>query len=316
MKKHVIFIVGPTAVGKTSLTIELAKALDGEVIYADSMQIYKEMNIGTAKPSKQEQEGIPHYMIDEIFPDEDFSVADFEVRAKQHIQEILSRGKTPIVSGGTGLYVNALLYDMDFGKSVSNPSFRNTLKEESELYGKDYIYQKLQKVDPKAAEKIHPNNLVKVIRALEINYETGENLGDFKEDLQLTSEFQPILIGLNRKRKNLYERINLRVDIMIEEGLVKEVKRLLEKGYSKELKAFKGLGYKEIIRYLNGENTLHDAIRILKKNTRRYAKRQITWFKRYDFIKWFLVDRYEKEEVLLNEVLGYIEKKNKEGIYD
>lgn len=311
-----IFIVGPTAVGKTSLTIELAKALDGEVIYADSMQIYKEMNIGTAKPSKQEQEGIPHYMIDEIFPDEDFSVADFEVRAKQHIQEILSRGKTPIVSGGTGLYVNALLYDMDFGKSVSNPSFRNTLKEESELYGKDYIYQKLQKVDPKAAEKIHPNNLVKVIRALEINYETGENLGDFKEDLQLTSEFQPILIGLNRKRKNLYERINLRVDIMIEEGLVKEVKRLLEKGYSKELKAFKGLGYKEIIRYLNGENTLHDAIRILKKNTRRYAKRQITWFKRYDFIKWFLVDRYEKEEVLLNEVLGYIEKKNKEGIYD
>ncbi len=309
MQKPVIFIVGPTAVGKTKLTVELAKALDGEVIYADSMQIYKEMNIGTAKPTEEEQKGIPHYMIDEVAPNEDFSVADYEERAKKHIHEILSHGKVPIVSGGTGLYINALLYDMDFGNTVSNTELRKSLKEESELYGKDYVHGKLEKVDPKAAEKIHPNNLVKVIRALEVNHETGANQGDFKEDLQLTTEFQPILIGLNRKRKNLYERINLRVDLMIEEGLIQEVKDLLDKGYPKELKAFKGLGYKEVIRYLQGDNTLHDAIRILKKNTRRYAKRQITWFKRYDFIKWFLLDRYEEEEILLKEVLDYIENK-------
>lgn len=301
-----IFIVGPTAVGKTKLTVELAKALNGEVIYADSMQIYKEMSIGTAKPSKAEQEGVPHYLIDEVSPEEDFSVAEYENRAKKLIQDILKRGKVPIVSGGTGLYINALLYDMDYGNAISNNELRDTLQQESAIYGKDYVYQKLQQVDPKAAKKIHPNNLVKVIRALEINHETGENLGDFSEDLLPTTEFQPILIGLNRKRKDLYERINERVDLMIEQGLVKEVKALLSKGYSKDLKAFKGLGYKEIIRYLNQENTLQDAIRILKKNTRRYAKRQITWFNRYDFIKWFLVDRYENDETLLKEVLDYI----------
>lgn len=305
-----IFIVGPTAVGKTKLTVELAKALGGEVIYADSMQIYKEMNIGTAKPTEEEKKEIPHYMIDEVPPNADFSVADYEARAKKHIHEIISRGKTPIVSGGTGLYINALLYDMDFGNTVSNETLRSHLQKEGKLHGKEFIHDKLRKVDPKAAEKIHPNNLVKVIRALEVNHETGKNLGDFKEDLELTKEFQPILIGLNRRRKNLYDRINLRVDLMIEDGLIKEVKELLAKGYSQDLKAFKGLGYKEIIRYLNGENTLHDAIRILKKNTRRYAKRQITWFKRYDFIKWFLLDRYEGEETLLKEVLDYIESRN------
>ncbi len=310
MDNQVIFIVGPTAVGKTKLTVELAKILDGEVVYADSMQIYKEMNIGTAKPSKEEQGGVPHYLIDEVFPDEDFSVAEFECRAKEHIQDILKRGKVPIVSGGTGLYVNALLYNMDFGNAVSNEELRRTLEEESNTYGKEYVYQKLQKIDPKAAIKIHPNNLIKVIRALEINQETGENLGDFKEDLKPTSDFQPILIGLNRKRKDLYERINYRVDLMIEEGLVNEVESLLTMGYSQDLKAFKGLGYKEIIRYLNEENTLLDAVRILKKNTRRYAKRQITWFKRYDFIKWFLVDRYDNEETLLKEVLDYIEREH------
>jgi len=307
VKNRVIFIVGPTAVGKTKLTVELAKALNGEVVYADSMQIYKEMNIGTAKPSKEELEGVPHYLVDEIPPEEDFSVATFESYAKEHIQNILKRGKVPIVSGGTGLYVNALLYDMDFGNAVSNEELRNKLEEESNTYGKEYVYQKLQNIDPQAAEKIHPNNLVKVIRALEINHETGENVGNFTEDLQRTSEFQPILIGLNRKRKNLFERINQRVDLMIEEGLVEEVDALLAKGYSQDLKAFKGLGYKEIIRYLNGENTLHDAVRILKKNTRRYAKRQITWFKRYDFIKWFLVDRYDAEEALVKDVMNYIE---------
>lgn len=307
MKHQVVFIVGPTAVGKTKLTVELAKKLDGEVIYADSMQIYKEMDIGTAKPSMEEREGIPHYLIDEVTPESDFSVAEFEARAKEHIQAILSRGKVPIVSGGTGLYVNALLYEMDFGNAVSNEELRQTLESESKTYGKEYVYRKLQEIDPKGAEKIHPNNLVKVIRALEINYETGENLGDFKEDLKLTAEFEPILIGLNRKRKDLYERINKRVDLMMEEGLIKEVEALLEKGYDPELKAFRGLGYKEIIRYLQGENTKNDAIRILKKNTRRYAKRQITWFKRYSFIKWFLVDRYESDEVLLEEVLNHIQ---------
>ena len=227
MGNHVIFIVGPTAVGKTKLTVELAKVLNGEVVYADSMQIYKEMNIGTAKPNKQEQEDIPHYLINEVSPDEDFSVAEFEFRAKQYIRDILKRGKIPIVSGGTGLYVNALLYDMDFGNSVSNEELRHTLQIESTTYGKEYIYRKLQKIDPNAAEKIHPNNVIKVIRALEINQETGENVGNFKEDLKPTSEFQPILIGLNRKRKDLYERINYRVDLMMEQGLVQEVKDLL-----------------------------------------------------------------------------------------
>lgn len=311
-----IFIVGPTAVGKTKLTVELAKVLDGEVISADSMQVYKYMNIGTATPDKEERRGVPHYLIDEVSPEEDFSVAEFEEKAKKHIKDILSRNKVPIISGGTGLYINALLYEMDFGNTVSNEKLRERLYTESEKLGKSYVYEKLQKIDPNAAKKIHPNNLVKVIRALEINHETGKNIGDFKNDLTLTKEFQPILIGLNRKRKNLYDRINTRVDLMIEEGLIEEVQDLLTNGYPQDLKSFKGLGYKEIIRYINGENSLHDAIRILKKNTRRYAKRQITWFNRYDFIKWFQVDRYEAEETLLSEVLEYIECEKGRSAHD
>lgn len=308
MKTKVLFVVGPTAVGKTDMAIYLAKELRGEIISADSMQIYRHMNIGTAKPTLEEQEGIPHHLIDCIEPNESFTVAEFQRRAKDLINEITSRGKLPIVAGGTGLYVNSLLYKMDFTSSVSNWQLRSQLEEEAKTLGPEYLHNRLKELDLEAAERIHPNNIKRVIRALEVNL-AGERMGDFRSDILPEDDYDSLILGLTRDREELYERVNQRVDLMLDQGLIEEVQSLLERGYSEDLTAFKGLGYKEIIAYLKGRWDLAGAIDILKRDTRRYAKRQLTWFKRYNMIKWYNLSHYPHREklfaVIMQEVEGH-----------
>jgi len=303
VKKRLLIIVGPTAVGKTDTSILVANELNGEIISADSMQIYKYMDIGTAKPTLEERKGIPHHLIDVVNPDENFSVAEFQKLAKNKINELVLNKKLPIVSGGTGLYINSLIYDMDFTKSVSNWKLREELQEEANEMGNEYIHNKLKEIDPSAADRIHPNNLKKVIRAIEVYYETGDKIGDFSKDIKLNEEYEFFLVGLTRDREELYERINIRVDIMIKQGLVEEVKKLLDLGYSKELVSSNGLGYKEIIRYLEDEYDLDEAINILKRDTRRYAKRQLTWFKRYSDINWYDLSNYSSNENLAEDII-------------
>ncbi|AKL95385.1 tRNA dimethylallyltransferase MiaA [Clostridium aceticum] len=307
MKKKLLILVGPTAVGKTDTSIALAMKLKGEIISADSMQIYKHMNIGTAKPSIEEIQGIPHHLMDIVEPNEDFSVAAFQQKAKVAIEEITYKNKLPIIVGGTGLYVNAIIYNMDFTSTISNWDLRNQLQEEADKYGNEYLHDKLREIDPDAAERIHKNNVKRVIRAIEIFHESGEKIGNFREDVQLTNEYDFLLIGLTRDREELYDRINKRVDIMMEEGLIEEVKKLLEMGYPEDLVAFKGLGYKEIISYLNGSIPLEEAITILKRDTRRYAKRQLTWFRRFENIQWYNLSEYPSKEELINNIQEYIE---------
>jgi len=307
-KKNILLIVGPTAVGKTDCAIQLAKRLNGEIISADSMQIYKEMDIGTAKVTKNEQDGVKHHLIDIITPDTDFSVAEFQKLAFDLIDDIHKRGKLPIISGGTGLYINSILYDMDFNKTYSDSSFRNQLAKECSEKGKVFLHDKLTKIDPKAAKRIHPNNVKRVIRALEINHINKSNMRDFSTDIKLNSKYNPILIGLIRDRATLYERINLRVDLMIQQGLLEEVQNLLAQGYSKELTSLQALGYKEIVDYLNGKFDLEEMIEILKQSTRRYAKRQLTWFNRYSKIEFFDVGQYTKSIYLTNDIIKFIKQ--------
>ncbi len=307
-KKNILLIVGPTAAGKTDCAIQLAKRLNGEIISADSMQIYKEMNIGTAKVTENEQNGVKHHLIDIISPDTDFSVAEFQKLAFDLVCDIHKRGKLPIISGGTGLYINSILYDMDFSKTYSDSSFREQMTKECNKSGNIFLHDKLKKVDPKAAERIHPNNVKRVIRALEINHVSNSNMGDFSTDIKLNSKYNSILIGLTRDRAKLYERVNLRVDLMIKQGLVEEVENLLIKGYSKDLVSLQGLGYKEIADYVDGKCDLDEAIEILKRSTRRYAKRQLTWFNRYSQIEFFNVDQYTKSISLTNDIIKFLKQ--------
>lgn len=307
MKKSLIIIVGPTAVGKTDIAIEIAKKINGEIISADSMQIYKYMDIGTAKPSKEEMQGIPHYLIDEVEPDQEFNVAVFQKRSFQYIDTILSKKKFPMVVGGTGLYISSLVYPLDFTESVSNWEYREKLDNIANKKGNIYLHNLLKEIDPESAKNIHPNNRKKVIRALEVYQETGKTMSNYKkEDKNKDLPFSFIMIGLTMERQLLYERINKRVDVMIEKGLIEEVKWLLDKGYDKSLISMQGLGYKELIGYLEGQYTLEEAIYILKRDTRRFAKRQLTWFRRDNRIHWFQVDKYSSKSLLLKELLREI----------
>lgn len=309
MKKPLVIIVGPTGVGKTDLSIEIAKKMNGEIISADSMQVYKYMNIGSAKPSIKERDPIPHYLMDEIDPREEFSVAQYQKKAKEYIEKILSSGKLPIIVGGTGLYVNSIIYNIDFTETVSNWDLRKQLENETRKYGNAYIHDKLRSIDPEAAARIHPNNIKRVIRALEVYYEGGEKIKDFQESLVENPAYRYAMIGLIRDRKELYERINLRVDLMIQQGLIEEVKRLMALGLDMDAISMKGLGYKEIIRYLKGDYSLETAVETIKRDTRRYAKRQITWFKRYDQIQWFDIGAYKEKKVFLHDIVNFIEGK-------
>ncbi|MFL8711619.1 tRNA (adenosine(37)-N6)-dimethylallyltransferase MiaA [Clostridioides sp. GD02377] len=306
MKKiPLIILTGPTAVGKTDLSIKLAKDMNAEIISADSMQIYKYMDIGSAKVTEEEMQGVKHYLIDEVKPDYPFSVSEFQQRAKKYIYEINQKGKSVLVTGGTGLYLNSLIYNMDFAKSDANNELRDELQNQLAEKGIDYMHDRLKLLDEEAANRIHKNNTKRVIRALEVCL-SGKKMNDFSSDLKFNEEYEPIIIVLNRNREHLYERINMRVDIMLENGLVEEVKKLLSMGFKKDMISMQGIGYKEILKYLDGEYTYEEAIEIIKRDSRRYAKRQITWFKRYEIAKWFDLDKYESIDTLKNEIILYI----------
>ncbi len=298
----VIVIVGPTASGKTRLSIELARRINGEIISADSMQIYKYMDIGTAKPDLEEMAGIKHYLIDEISPDEEFSVAKYRELALKYIDRILKEGKHPIVAGGTGLYVNALVYNINFSETISDWELREKLKKESEEKGNRYLYEQLLEIDPEAAKKIHENDVKRIIRALEVFRHTNKPISQHQQDSRLEPPHYDFRIfGLRMERSRLYERIEKRVDSMFERGLVEEVRKLKEMGYERNITAMQGLGYKEIFAFFRGEATLEEAKYVIKRDTRHYAKRQLTWFKRLENIHWIdLDDNANIEEMVKN----------------
>lgn len=279
-KKSLLVLLGPTASGKTALSLDVAEEFNCEIISADSRQVYRYMDIGTDKILPASRQGIPHYLIDVANPDERFTVADFKYWAEEKIKEILERGKIPFIVGGTGLYIDVLI--KNFSLPPGNKALRAKLEKELKKYGKKYLYEKLKKLDPKNAEKIHPNNARYVIRAIEIFMATKSP----KNDERAKPKYKILQFGLNWPREKLFERIEARVDEQLKKGLIEETKRLLEMGYDKNLPSMTSLGYKEIIKYLDGELTLEEASELLKKNTRNYAKRQITWFKRDKNIIW------------------------------
>ncbi len=291
MKEKLVVIVGPTAVGKTKTSIELAKAINGEIISGDSMQIYKGLDIGTAKITEEEKEGVPHYLIDIKDPKEPFSAAEFQQLAKERISEINKRGKIPIIVGGTGLYVRAVTHHYEFSEAPQNSEIRDQLQKKVDVTGAEALHAELESVDPVRAKEIHPNNVQRVIRALEIYYETGNapsrEQGNRKKDDE--SPYQLALIGLTMDRERLYERINERVDLMVQKGVIEEAKMLLRQDITNSLAA-KAIGYKEFFPYLLGECTLEDAVTQLKRDSRRYAKRQFTWFRNQMDVEWFSMD--------------------------
>lgn len=288
MKKNVVAIIGPTAVGKTHLSIELAKRFNGEIISGDSMQVYKGLDIGTAKIKKEEMQGIAHHMIDLREPDEEFSAADFKKYVQHYIDEITSRGKLPIIVGGSGLYIQAVLYDYQFSDLKRDPAITEKLEKTLKQEGIMPLYERLKRLDPEQAEKIHPNNHRRVIRALEIYESTGKRMSETEKNQTVESPYHSILIGLEMERDLLYRRINDRVDYMMEAGLLDEVRYLYEEGYQ-DCQSMKAIGYKEFIPFFNGEQTLEETIELLKRNSRRYAKRQLTWFKNKMNIRWYSV---------------------------
>lgn len=307
MSREIIVICGPTAVGKTKYAIETALHTGGEVVSCDSMQLYKYMDIGSAKPTPKERAQVKHYLVDEIDPSEAFSAAKYQTLAKAAIEEIFAKGKIPVIAGGTGLYLNALLYDMDFSAPPGDEAFRDSLYREAEKYGPEFLHDRLKALDPDAAERIHPNNIKKVVRAIEAAKE-GNKVRNFATDLQPTKDYTAKLIGLTRDRQELYDRINLRVDLLVEQGLVEEVRGLLARGLTEGDISMKGIGYKEIIGYLEGRWDLDEAIDLVKKNTRHYAKRQLTWFKRYQDMQWFNISEYDSDAACLEDIFKWIKK--------
>ena len=285
-KNKVIVICGPTASGKTALSIELAKKINGEIVSCDSMQIYKDMDIGTAKPTVEEMQGIKHYLIGYVSPEKRYSVADYKIDAKKAIKEIIKKGKMPIVVGGTGLYLDSLIYEIEYQDIKLDEQYRNKLEEEVEKQGLEKLYEKAKQIDPKAIEKISPNDKKRILRILEIYHATGKTKTEQEiESRKKEVEYDYKVYALNWDRQKLYDRINKRVDMMIEQGLVEEVKQILDK-YDNFPTAMQGLGYKEVVEYLNGNLTKEEMIEKIKIETRRYAKRQLTWFRKNKQTIW------------------------------
>lgn len=311
MKKPLIILTGPTAVGKTKASIGLAKAVNGEIISADSMQVYKEMTIGSAKILPEEMNGVKHYLVDELKPNEAFHVVRFQQMAKEAMEEIYAKGKIPIVVGGTGFYIQALLYDIDFTESNQEEAYRKELQGIADRKGADVLHQMLQEVDEKAAADIHPNNVKRVIRALEFYKQTGQKISAHNEtERQKESPYNFCYFVLNAEREQLYQCINLRIDKMLEQGLIEEVKALKEKGYTRDMVSMQGLGYKEILDYLEGKCSLEEAVYVLKRDTRHFAKRQITWFKRESDVIWIDKREYEyDEDKMLECMLEHLKEK-------
>ena len=314
-RKPFVVLTGPTAVGKTALSIELAKAISGAIISADSMQVYKHMDIGSAKIMPEEMEGIRHYLVDEFEPDEEFHVARFVERAKECLNEIYREGKIPIIVGGTGFYIQALLYDVNFSEQNTNTEYRKELEYLAEEKGAEYLHKMLKEVDAASAEAIHANNRKRVIRALEFYHLTGTKISEHNEtEKQKTSPYNFAYFVLTDNRKHLYERIEKRVDMMIKNGLVEEVQKIKDMGYHREMVSMQGLGYKEILDYLDGKMTLEEAVSLIKKETRHFAKRQLTWFRRERDVIWFDKEKYEyNEEHILRDMIKILEEK---GIYN
>ena len=282
-----IILSGPTAVGKTAASIRLAKAVGGEIISADSMQVYRHMDIGSAKIRPEEMEGVPHYLVDVLEPEEDFNVVRFQQMAKAAAEEIYSRGRIPIAAGGTGFYIQALLYDIDFTENDGDSSFRRELEKTAEEKGGEYLHSLLQEADPEAALQIHPHNIKRMIRALEFHHQTGGKISEHNEtEREKESPYNFAYFVLTDDRSRLYDRIDRRVDLMMEEGLLDEVRFLKERGVRRDSTAMQGLGYKELYAFLDGEYPLEEAVRIIKRDTRHFAKRQLTWFKRERDVIW------------------------------
>ena len=300
MKPKVVVIVGPTASGKTAVSIELAKKINGEIISADSMQIYKYMDIGTAKPTLDEMQGIKHYMLDVVMPDETFNVAKYKSMAESAIEEILKKGKLPIIVGGTGLYINTLVDGIEFADVPGDEEYRNELIEKGYREGAMSIYKELEKVDSESAKKIDPNNIRRVARALEIYKVTGKTKTQLDIESRKEVKYDYRLFGMEWDRETLYNRIDLRVDKMIEAGLIDEVRNVTEK-FKISNTAVQGLGYKEVIEFLNGNISYEEMIEKLKLETRHYAKRQLTWFRRDKRIKWIKPDE-NATCVIINEL--------------
>ena len=304
MEKRLIILTGPTAVGKTDLSIQLAKQVNGAIISADSMQVYKYMDIGSAKILPAQMQGVPHYLIDEFLPDEEFNVVRFQQYAKKYMQEIYHHGQIPILTGGTGFYIQAVLYDIDFSDQNADSDYRRELEELALSRGTQYLHDLLAAVDPSSAEAIHANNQKRIIRALEYFWLTGERISEHnKRERQKQTPYRAAYFVLNDDRARLYERIDRRVDTMIADGLVEEVRRLRAMGYTKELVSMQGLGYKELFPYFDGECTLDEAVSVMKRDTRHFAKRQLTWFRREKDVIWVNKQMFSYDN---DKILSYI----------
>ena len=310
-KKPIIILTGPTAVGKTKASIGLAKSIGGEIISADSMQVYQKMDIGSAKIHPEEMEGIRHYLINVLDPAEEFNVVLFQQMAKQAMDKIYANGHIPIVVGGTGFYIQALLYDVDFTQEEDDKGIRAELETIAKEKGAEYLHHMLQEIDAKSAETIHANNVKRVVRAIEYYRQTGQPISEHNEkERQKESPYNFAYFVLLDERQRLYERIEKRIDLMMEEGLLNEVKTLYEEGYTRDMVSMQGLGYKEILDYLDGKMTLDEAIYILKRDTRHFAKRQITWFKREKDVCWIDKSAFQyDEDKILAEMLNILKMK-------
>ena len=308
-KKPMIILTGPTAVGKTDLSIQLAKAINGEIISADSMQVYRHMDIGSAKVTPEEMDGVPHHLIDVLEPEEEFNVVVFQKLAKEALTGIYERGHIPIIVGGTGFYIQALLYDIDFTENDGDTAIRRELEKLAQTQGAGCLHQMLQEIDPESAAAIHQNNVKRVIRAIEFYRQTGKKISLHNEqEREKQSPYQFLYYVLDTDRKTLYERIDRRVDLMMEHGLVDEVKRLADMGCTRDMVSMQGLGYKEILDYLSGEIPLEEAVYILKRDTRHFAKRQITWFKRERDVRWLELEQFQNDrKKVLEHILDEIE---------
>ncbi len=309
-KQPLIILTGPTAVGKTNLSIKLAQKISGEIISADSMQVYKYMDIGSAKITNEEMQGIRHHLIDVLEPEEDFNVVTFQDLCKKAMQDIYERGKTPIIAGGTGFYIQSVLYDIDFTENDEDSEYRIKLENLAKTQGADFLHNMLKEIDPKSAQTIHANNVKRVIRALEFYEQTGTRISDHNEkEREKQSVYNSCYFVLTDHRDKLYDRIDKRVDIMLEQGLVEEVKSLKKRGLKRGQVSMQGLGYKEILAYLDGEISLEEAVYIIKRDTRHFAKRQLTWFRREKEVIWIDKSEFDYDD---DRMLDFMQKIMKE----
>ena len=304
-KIPLIVVAGPTASGKTGLAIDIANYVGGEIVSADSMQIYKYMNIGSAKPTQKERAKAVHHMIDFLEPDAEFSVADYTEMAHKVIADIYERGKIPIMAGGTGLYINSVVNDVTFGEMDTDYELRESLHKTAEEKGSEYLLHMLSEFDEVSAKRLHPNNLRRIIRAIEFYKITGKPISEHQEETKKTeSRYNPRMLCVNCDREELYDRINRRVDMMMDEGLLDEVKRLMDMGYTKDLNSMQGIGYKEVMDYFDGKASLEETVEIIKQSSRRYAKRQLTWFRRDERIHYVSSENpFEEAKLLIDDFL-------------